>query len=169
MVQETYVEAIGKVISSKKKLESELKVKITNKGKNVFISGKPENEFIGLEVMEAIDLGFSAERALLLKNPDILFQIVNIKNITKKHNLEAIRARIIGTNGRTLKTVNNLTNCFISLKDNQIGIIGDNEYIEEAVQAITSLVRGSKQGHVYGRLEREKKKKRLMDKGIEEI
>ena len=168
-MQETYVENIGKVISNKKKLESELKVKITNKGKNVFISGKPENEFIGLEVMEALDLGFSAERALLLKNPDILFQIVNIKDVTTKHNLEAIRARIIGTNGRTLKTVNNLTNCFISLKDNQIGIIGDHEYIEEAVQAITSLVRGSKQGHVYGRLEREKKKKRLMDKGIEEI
>jgi len=167
-MQETYVENIGKVISNKKKLESELKIKITNKGKNIFISGKPENEFIGLEVMEALDLGFSAERALLLKNPDILLQIINIKNITKKHNLEAIRARIIGTNGRTLKTVNNLTNCFISLKDNQIGIIGDNEYIEEAVQAMTSLVRGSKQGHVYGRLEREKKKKRLMNKDVEE-
>ena len=43
------------------------------------------------------------------------------------------------------------------------------EDIEEAVQAIISLVRGSKQGHIYSRLEREKKKKRLMDKGIEDI
>ncbi len=119
--------------------------------------------------MEAINLGFSAERALLLKNPEILLQIINIKNATKKHNLEAIRARIIGTRGKTLKTVNNLTNCLISLKDNQVGIIGDYEYIADAIQAMTSLVRGSKQGHVYGRLERERKKKRLRDKGIEEI
>ncbi len=168
-MQETYVENIGKVISNKKKIESELKVKITNKGKLVFINGKAEDEFIALKVMEAIDLGFSIERALLLKNPEILLQIINIKNITKKHNLEAIRARIIGTRGKTLKTVNNLTNCLISLKDNQVGVIGDYEYIRDAIQAMTSLARGSKQSHVYARLEREKKKKRLRDKGIEEI
>lgn len=167
-MQETYVENIGKVLQNKKKLESELKIKITNKGKNVFISGKPEDEFIALKVMEAINLGFSTERALLLKNPEILLQIINIKNATKKHNLEAIRARIIGTKGKTLKTVNNLTNCLISLKDNQVGIIGDYEYIADAIQAMTSLARGSKQSHVYSRLERQKKKKRLRDKGIED-
>ena len=166
-MQETYVEPIGKVISSKKKLESELKTKIKNKGKLVFVSGKPEDEFIALKIMEAINLGFSIERALLLKNPEILIQTLNIKDITKKHNLEEIRARIIGTKGKTLKTLNNLTDCFISLKDNQIGIIGNCENIKEAIQAGTSLIRGSKQGHVYGRLERQKKKKRLIGKGIE--
>ncbi|MDD5192733.1 MAG: hypothetical protein PHH54_07290 [Candidatus Nanoarchaeia archaeon] len=168
-MQETYVEPVGKIVQNKKKLESELNVKITNKGKNVFISGKPEDEFIALKVMEAIDLGFSVERALFLKNPEILLQIINIKNVTKKHNLEAIRARIIGTQGKTLKTVNNLTNCLISLKDNQVGVIGDYEYIADAVQAMTSLARGSKQSHVYARLEREKKRKRLREKGIDEI
>ncbi len=166
-MQETYVENIGKVIQNKKNLESELKIKIKNKGKLVFISGKPEDEFIALKVMEAINLGFSAERALLLKNPENLLQTLNIKDITKKSNLKEIRARIIGTNGRTLKTLNNLSNCLISLKGNQIGIIGHHEDIPEGVQAMTSLVRGTKQSHIYSRLEREKKKKRLMDKGIE--
>jgi KH domain-containing protein len=168
-MQEIYMDNIGKVISSLKKLESGLKVKIKNKGKNVFISGKPEDEFVALKVMEAINLGFSVERALFLKNPEFLLQIVNIKDVTKKHNLEEIRARIIGTEGGTLKNINTLTDCAISLKDNQIGIIGDCEDIAEAVQAVTSLVRGSKQSHVYARLEREKKKKRLMGKGIKEI
>ncbi|MDP3026999.1 MAG: KH domain-containing protein [Nanoarchaeota archaeon] len=168
-MQETYVENIGKVFNNKKRLEAELKTKITNKGKNVFISGKPEDEFIALKVMEAINLGFSIERALLLKNPEILIQTLNIKDVTKKHNLEEIRARIIGTKGKTLRALNTLTDCFISLKDNQIGIIGNCENIKEAIQAGTSLIRGSKQGHVYGRLERQKKKKRLMEKGIEDI
>lgn len=167
-MQETYVEEIGKVVPNKKRLESELKVKITNKGKNVFINGKAEDEFIALKVLEAINLGFSIERALLLKNPEILFQTLNIKDI-KKGNLEEIRARVIGTKGKTLKTINKLTDCAISLKDNCIGIIGDCDDIEEAVQAVTSLIRGSKQSHVYARLEREKKKKRLREKGIEEI
>ena len=168
-MQETHVENIGKVFNNKKKLEAELKIKIKNKGKLVFVNGKAEDEFIALKVMDAINLGFSIERALLLKNPEILIQTLNIKNITKKHNLEEIRARIIGTKGKTLKTVNNLTDCFISLKNNQIGIIGDYENIADAVQSITSLIRGSKQSHVYSRLERQKKKKRLIGKGIENI
>jgi len=167
-MQETYVDDIGRVIQNKKKLESELKIKITNKGKNVFISGKPEDEFIGLKAMEAINLGFSIERALFLKNPDILLQSLNIKEVTNKDNLEAIRARVIGTQGKTLRTLNKLTDCAISLKDNQIGIIGNCEDIKDTLQAMTSIVRGSKQGNVYARLEREKKQKRLMDKDIDE-
>lgn len=167
-MQEIYIENIRKVLQNKEKLETELKVKIKNKGKLVFVSGKPENEFTAAEVMDAINLGFSVERALLLKNPDNLLQTINIKEMIKKHNLEEIRGRIIGTRGKTLKTLNHLTNCFISLKDNQIGIIGDCEDIPDAVQAMNSMIHGSKQGNVYGRLERERKKKRLRKKGIED-
>ena len=168
-MQEIYTEFIRKVLQNKPKLEKRLNVKITNKGKNLFINGKPENEYTALQVIEAVNLGFSVDRALLLKDANIILQTLNIKDITKKHNLEEIRARIIGKQGRTLKTLNKLTNCVISLKDNHIGIIGDVEDIEDAVQAITSVIQGSKHGHVYGRLERQKKEKRLMNKGIEEI
>lgn len=160
-MQQTHAENIQKILQNKNKLEEELNVKITNKGKLVFINGKPENEYTALQTIEAINLGFSVERALLLKNHNIILQTLNIKDLTKKHNLEEIKGRIIGTKGKTLKTLNTLTDCAISLKDNQIGIIGDVEEIQDAVQALTSLVQGSKQGHVYKRLEREKKRKRL--------
>lgn len=163
-MQQTPTEYIQKILQNKNKLETTLKVKITNKGKLVFVNGKPEEEYIALQVIEAINLGFSTERALLIKDENIILQTLNIKDITKKHNLEEIRGRIIGTKGRTLKTLNKLTNCAISLKDNQIGIIGNAEEIEYAIQALTSLIQGSKQGHVYGRLEREKKTKRLRNK-----
>lgn len=163
-MQETYVENIRKILQNKKKLESELEVKITNKGKNLFIKGNAENEYTALQVIEAINLGFSIERALFLKNENIILQTLNIKDITKKHNLEEIRGRIIGTKGKTLKTLNKLTDCAISLKNNKIGIIGDAEEIQDAVQALTSLIHGSKQGNVYSRLEREKKRKRLRNK-----
>lgn len=160
-MQQTHAENIQKILQNKNKLEEKLNVKITNKGKLVFINGKPENEYTALQTIEAINLGFSVERALLLKNHNIILQTLNIKDLTKKHNLEEIKGRIIGTKGKTLKTLNTLTDCAISLKDNQIGIIGDVEEIQDAVQALTSLVQGSKQGHVYKRLEREKKRKRL--------
>ncbi|GAF98139.1 unnamed protein product, partial [marine sediment metagenome] len=45
--------------------------------------------------------------------------------------------------------------------DNEIGIIGDTEDIEEAIQAVTSLIQGSKQSNVYTHAEKEMKKKRL--------
>jgi len=165
-MQETHTEYIRKVLQNKARLEKQLKIKITNKGKNLFISGEPENEFIALEIIDAINLGFSITRALLLKDENTNLQTLNIKDISRKHNLEEVRARIIGKQGRTLKTLNKLTNCAISLQDNQVGIIGDVEYIEDAIQAITSVIQGSKQGHVYGRLERQNKEKRLENKGI---
>ncbi len=49
---------------------------------------------------------------------------------------------------------------------NKIGIIGNAEEIEEAIQALTSLIQGSKQGNVYSRVEREKKRRRLRNKGF---
>ena len=166
-MQEIYVENLNHIIPNKKKLEKELGIKISNKGKNIFVDGDAEKEYTALEVMQAINLGFSVNKALLLKNDNTILQTLNIKDITKRHDLERVRARIIGTKGKTLQTLNNLTNCEISLKDNKIGIIGNTENMEEAIQALTSLVQGSKQGSVYSRVEREKKRKRMRDKGFE--
>jgi KH domain-containing protein len=165
-MQEIYVENIRRVLKNKDKLEKELEIKITNKGKNVFVDGEADKEYLAIEVLEAINLDFSVDQALVLKQENMLLQKLNIKDITKRQDLERVRARIIGTHGKTLKTLTNLTDCLISLEDNQVGIIGHAEDIEEAVQALTSLIQGSKQGNVYARVEREKKKKRKMPMNI---
>ena len=167
MVQEIYVEPIRKIILNKKKLEKELEIKITNKGKLVFVDGEADKEFEALQVIEAINLNFSIENALLLKQEDVILQTIHIKDITKRHDLERIRARIIGTKGKTLKTLTNLTDCYFSLSDNEIGIIGNAEDIEEARQAIISLIQGSKQSNVYARAEKIKKQKRLQPLKLE--
>ncbi|MEK6914275.1 MAG: KH domain-containing protein [Nanoarchaeota archaeon] len=159
-MQEIYVQNIKEIIRTKTKLEKELGVKITNKGRIFFIDGTPENEFLALEVVEGIKLGFSADRALELKQEDFIIQKINIKNITRRNDLERIRARLIGTKGKTLKTLRNLTNCDFSITNNEIGIIGPIDEIEEALQSVTSLVQGSKQGNVYSRLEKNGKIKR---------
>ena len=163
-MQETYTENIIEVLKNKNRLQKQLNVKLTNKGKNIFIEGKPEDEFLALEVINAITFGFSTNKSLRLKNEGMMLQTLNIKDITKRNDLERVRARIIGKYGKTLKTLNNLTNCELSLHNNFIGIIGDAEDIDDAVQALTSLIHGSKQGNVYSRLERHKKEKRLDEK-----
>jgi ribosomal RNA assembly protein len=160
-MQEIYVENLKEVIRTKPKLQKELDIKLTNKGKNIFVEGAPEKEYLALQVLEAINIGFSTEKALRLKEDGIILQTLHIKDITKRGDLERVRGRIIGKKGRTLSTLSKLTNCDISLEDNEIGLIGDAEIMDDAIQSVTSLIQGSKQGNVYTRLEREGKKKRL--------
>lgn len=165
-MQELYTENLSEILRNKKLLEKELNITITNKGKNIFINGNPENEFNALEIFKAINLGFSAEHALQLKDENIVLQIINIRDITKRHDLERIRARIIGTKGKTLRTLSCLTKCNLSIKDNRIGIIGNFQEINDASQAIASIIIGSKQGNVYERLEKQRKKKRIENKNL---
>lgn len=167
MVQEILIEQIGRVLKNKIRLEKELQVQITHKGKLVFVEGDAEKEYLALKVLEAIDLGFEIDKSLLLKNEEIILQVLNIKDITKRNDLERVRARIIGTHGKTIENMERLSNCEICLHDNDIGIIGDCEIIKEAIISLKSLVQGSKQSNVYARLEKKKKERRL--KPVENI
>lgn len=156
-----------RIAKNKIKLEKKLDIKIKNKGKEIEIQGKPEDEYIAEKVIEALELGFPFSVALMIKEQDYKFEFLNIKDYTKRKDLKIIRARIIGKNGRTLKTLGTLTRCFFELKDNKVGIIGDPEQISNAREAIISLIRGSKQANVYSYLEKHQTKP-IYDFGLKE-
>jgi ribosomal RNA assembly protein len=157
----------SKVIESKKKLEEYLKVKITVKEKEISIDGNPEDEFIAEKVLDAIVFGFSIPIALSIQREDFIFEILNIKNYTHRNDLERIRARIIGSGGKTLKTLNELTECNFAMKNNEVGIIGSPELIKNAGDAVISIIRGSKQANVYSFLEKHHVKP-ILDLGLKE-
>ena len=131
-----------------------MNVRITNRGKEVSIKGKPEEEYIAEKVIDALNFGFPFSNAILIKEQNATFEILNIKDHTKRKDLGIIRARIIGTKGKTLKTLHDLTKCNFEIKDNFIGIIGEPEYIENAQDAIVSIIKGAKQSNVYNFLEK---------------
>ena len=158
---------LPRIVKSKKKLQEKLKVKITNRGKEVSISGKPENEYIAEKVIRAINFGFDFSTAILIKEEDFVFEILNIKDYTRRHDLERVRARIIGKKGKTLNTLSQLTKCDFELKNNKIGIIGDPEYIKNAQDAIIHLIKGAKQSNVYSYLEKHQIKP-IIDLGLKE-
>ncbi len=158
-MQEIYSENTRKILQNRKNLEKKLRVKITSKGKIIFVEGKAEQEYLAIQIIEAINLGFTTDKALLLTE-DYIFEKINIKDLTKRQDLDRIRGRIIGTKGKTRKTIESLSDCFISLHDNIVGIIGRAEDIEKAMQALTSIIQGSKQSKVYSYLEREKTKEK---------
>jgi ribosomal RNA assembly protein len=137
-----------------KQLEPELNVKIKIKGNEVSIDGNPEDEYIAERVIEAINFGFPFDAALSIKKDDAIFEIMNIKDFTHSKDLERVRARVIGTEGKTLRTLSNLTDCNFEIKGNEVGIIGMPESIKNGHNAMMMIVQGSKQANVYAFLEK---------------
>jgi len=166
MTQEIYAQNLKEVMNNKDLLQKELKVIIKNQGRNIFIEGAGENEYLCLKIIEAVNLGFSVKNALVLKDENIILHILNIRDITKRKDLYHIRARIIGTHGKTKSNIQNLSDCLVSLHDNRVGIIGEIGRIEETIIAIKRLIQGSRQGNVYARLEKKKKERRLKPEEI---
>jgi len=148
------IDKLPRIIKNKKKLETKLNVKITNRGKEVFIEGKPEDEHITEKVIDALNFGFPFSTSMWIKTENFIFEILNIKDYTKRKDLKTIRARIIGKKGKTLKTLCGLTKCNFELKDNYMGIIGPPELIKNAQEAVISIIQGSKQSNVYNYLEK---------------
>jgi len=145
---------ISKIVENKKRLENALRVKIIINGNEISVEGIPEDEYIAEKVLEAIDFGFSIPTSLLIKNEDFLFEVLDIKKYTHRKDLEVIRARIIGKGGKTLGTLNTLTDCHFEIKDNGVGIIGSPELIKNAEDALILIIQGSKQSNVYTFLEK---------------
>lgn len=153
-MQTIYSEKLPRILKNKKRLEKALELKITNRGKEVTISGTAKQEYVAEKVIDALNFGFPYSKAILIKEPNVILDILNIKDYTKRKDLSKIRARIIGKQGKTLKTISELTKCYFELKGNKIGLIGKAEHIKNAQQAIIYIIQGSKQSNVYNFLEK---------------
>jgi len=145
-------EKIKKII---KRVETKLEVKIDYAGNLFKIRGGEYNEFLGQEILKAVDFGFDVEDALLLMKEEYSFQILNIKEHTNKNNLEPIRARIIGANGRAKGTIEELTGSVIVVNVNQVGMIVSSEHLSQVVQSIISLIHGAKHANIFAYLEKQ--------------
>ncbi|MEM4326242.1 MAG: KH domain-containing protein [Candidatus Pacearchaeota archaeon] len=144
----------SKIIKNKSSLEKNLSIKISNKGREINIYGKPEDEYVAEAVISAIEFGFPISKAIMIKSMGYMFGSINIKDYTKRKNLNIIRGRIIGKRGKVLRTLCTLTDCFFEIKENKVGIIGDPDNIKNAQEAIISLIKGAKHSNVYSYLEK---------------
>jgi len=82
--------------------------------------------------------------------------------------MESVRGRIIGKNGKAIKTLSDLTKCYLELKDNELGIIGNEEHIELAIESTIQLIGGSKHANVYKGLEKNQPEM-IYDLGLKEV
>lgn len=159
---------IGKIKASKNLLEKKLKVKIIISGRRVDIEGRSFDIFIAEQVLEAIDKNFSIEISLLLLDEDYVLEEIPIKEFTRKKNLSPVKARILGKKGRTIEIISELSDCYLTLTENTVAIIGPADRIRDAEHAVKSLISGAKQSKVYGYLEKARKRFFTEDLGLRE-
>ncbi len=157
-MEQIYCENIQKITKNKKIIEKTFNIKLSHKGKLLFIEGESENTFFVLGFIEAVNLGFTVPKAITLEEEGVIFKKINLKDIKKRTNIRDVRSRVIGTNGRALRNIEDLSNCSIVLHDNIIGIIGLFEDVSIAERALIKLINGSNHSKVYSFLEREKSK-----------
>lgn len=161
MTETIYSESARKIIQNKKLLEDTLKVKLSIASKVVTIEGEAADEFVALRVIEAINLGFVVPKALFLKEDDFTFQKLLMKNITKRTDMSQVRGRLIGTQRKVLDTIESLTDTYIVVHENSVGIIGKIEDVDKATYVIKRIIAGSKHANMYAWLEKKKAEERM--------
>lgn len=157
------VNSLKKIKKAIPLVEDKIKVKLHLNKNNLTIEGSELNEYMTEKIIEAIDFGFEAEDALLLRKDDFCLEYVNMKEHTPRHNLLEIRARVIGTDGKAKRTIETLTGSIIAIQGNQVGVIVDTDHLSQTIQGIISLIQGAKHSNVFAYLERQNANLRKYD------
>jgi ribosomal RNA assembly protein len=120
------------------------------------------------EVVHAIARGFSPEKALkLFDNEDLMFETMDLSNIARtEKDLERIKGRIIGIDGKTRDLFENLTNTNISVYGKTVSMIGYPEQNTVARKGIDMLLEGAAHGTVYKFLEKKKSELKQAERGL---
>lgn len=110
------------------------------------------------EIVQAIARGFNPEKALkLFENEDLMFETIDLSNIARtEKDLERIRGRIIGSDGKTRDLFEDMTNISISVYGKTVSLIGYPEQNRVARKGINMLLEGAAHGPVYAFLEKKR-------------
>jgi ribosomal RNA assembly protein len=157
---------IGPNGSTKELIERNGKSKITIDSESGDVQIAYEDPFLGLkcrDVVTAIGRGFSPLNAMKLYDSNTYIYVMNINDFArdKKNHLRRIRARVIGTNGKTKKFIEKETNTILSIYGSTVSVIGTLEMVEIVKESLTLLMRGSEHNTIYRLIDRRVKEAML--------
>lgn len=120
------------------------------------------------DVVTAIGRGFSPEHAFrLIRDEDAILEVVDLRTIFGKSesDIRRIKGRIIGMNGKTRRTIEELTDTNVAIYGHTVSIIGNFDQIEVARNAVQMLIDGSQHHSVYRFLQKKRRdlKKKMLE------
>ncbi len=154
---------IGEKGEVKHEIEKRTQTKISVSSSDGVVIIEPETQYVppinllkAREVVRAIGLGFSPEKAFKLLEDDYVLVVIDLKQYVgdSPNHLSRVKGRIIGEKGKARKTIEEMTNTFISVYDTYVAIIGDYESATIAREAIEMLIQGRQHSTVYKYLDR---------------
>ncbi|MDP2750799.1 MAG: KH domain-containing protein [Nanoarchaeota archaeon] len=152
---------IGKSGEIKKRLEelSNSKLNIDSEEGDVTVTGDDAIKLFNIrEVIKAIARGFNPETAQLLLKGDFTFEMINMNDfIRTKNDMTRLKGRVIGSEGKARRIIEELTETDISVYGKTIGIIGLSENVAVAKKAVENLLGGSVHSNVYHWLEKQRR------------
>ncbi len=153
---------IGKKGSVKKHIEkrTNTKIKINIEGEVSISSDDNINVFNATPLVRAIARGFNPEIAYSLFNENNMLEIIDMTEFSgsSEKKLIRIRSRMIGKDGKSRKSIEELTNTSISIQGKTVAVIGHIEGVTLARKAIEKLLNGSPHGNVYKYIEFQRKR-----------
>jgi ribosomal RNA assembly protein len=116
-----------------------------------------------MEIIKAIGRGISPDKALRLLQDNVYLRIVDIRDYAgkNKNRIIRMRSRVIGTNGKTRKTIETITGADMSIHGNTIVILGELYEVDIAATAVDMLLNGAEHSSVYKFLEGKRKQLKM--------
>ena len=167
---------IGVIIGKNGKVKGEIQdkcnvlIEIDSKTGDAIISSQSEpmstrmEPFKAVEVITAISKGFSPRRAYrLIDGDEDTFQLIDLRDYAGKssNSMERIKGRIIGEEGKSRRTIEDLTGAYISVYGHVVGLIGKSDQIKIASDAVTMLSKGKSHKSVYTMLQEARRKAKM--------
>ena len=156
---------VGPEGKTKKYIEDKLQVKldIDKEGSVTVILSEnctdPSLLLRAKDIVTAIGRGFPPETAFrLIRNEDDIFDMIDLRLIfgRSESDMKRIKGRIIGTEGKTRKLIEELTEADVVVYGHTIGIIGSFTEADAARNALQMIIDGCEHHTMYNYLQKKR-------------
>jgi ribosomal RNA assembly protein len=153
---------IGKGGANKRAIEERTTSTLTIDSEEglVTVEGEdPVQVLLAGSVVEAIGRGFSPENAFsLLEDEDLVLEQIDLSGVADSpRQLDRVRGRVIGRDGKAREQIEHMTGTRLSVQGKTVAIIGLPEQVKDSRSAIEMLLRGVPHESVFAFLDRKRK------------
>jgi ribosomal RNA assembly protein len=161
----------GKVKSDiEERLQVKLEIESEAGGVGIFLIENATDPSLLLrakDTVTAIGRGFAPDQAFrLVRSEETIFDFIDLRLIfgRSESDIRRVKSRIIGMDGKTRRTIEELTEADVVVYGHTVGFIGNFDQVDAARNAVQMIVQGSEHHTVYNFLQkrrRELKKQQL--------